>query len=63
MDSYQDKESADEFLDRVNDITGRVEAILAGDVTVTAEEERFFEERKIKAAVKDIRKREAVEKV
>lgn len=35
---------ADEFLDRVDDITSRVDAILRGDVDAMKEEERFFEE-------------------
>jgi len=41
--SQYDRESADEFLDKVEDITSRVEKILSGDLEVTAEEERFLE--------------------
>ena len=57
------KESADEFLDRVDDITGRIDAILKGDTSVTAEEERFWEEQKMKKKIEEIREREQKEKV
>ena len=54
---------ADEFLDRVDDITSRVDAILRGDVDAMKEEERFFEEQKIKETIKDIRERERKEEI
>ena len=61
--SDYNKETADEFLDRVDDITGRIDAILKGDASVTAEEERFWEEQKIKKQLEEIHERERAEKV
>ena len=36
-----DKESADEWLDKVDDITKRVQDIIAGNVDAIEEEEKF----------------------
>lgn len=57
------KENADEFLDNVNNITSRIDAILKGDVTVLEEEARFAEEEKMKETKILIKEREAEEKV
>ena len=57
------KESADEFLDRVDDITSRIDAILKGDASVAAEEERFMEEQKMKKKIEEIREREKQETI
>ena len=54
-------EDADEFLDRVDEITTRVENILKGDVDVIAEEERFNEEMRLKEVKKEIKERERKE--
>ncbi len=63
MSNQIPKEDADEFLDRVDEITSRVEAVLRGDVDVIAEEERFQEERKLKEVKKELREREAKEQL
>ena len=57
------EDDADEFLDRVEDITSRVEKILSGDANVTAEEEKFFEEQKLKEKIKEMRKKETEERI
>ena len=61
--SNYNTESADDFLDRVDDITGRIDSILKGDVSITAEEERFWEQEKLKKSIGEIREREEQEKL
>ena len=53
MASYR-AEEADDFLDKVDDIQKRVDAILKGDVDAMAEEERFLEEVKLEGVKKEI---------
>jgi len=59
MDTRYEAENADEFLDKVDSITDRVQKILAGDVDVIEEENRFQEELKLNEVKKEIRTREA----
>lgn len=57
------REKADEFLENVNNITARVDAILKGDISVMEEEARFADEEKMKTVKKEIKKREEEEKI
>ena len=57
------KEDADDFLDKVDDISQRVQDILAGKTDVIEEEERFHEEARLKKVKKEIREREAQERI
>ena len=45
--SGYNKENADEFLEKVDDIQKRVEAILHGDANVMEEEERYMDQIKM----------------
>ena len=58
-----EKESADDFLENVDNITKRVQDILDGKTDVIEEEERFWEEQKLKEVKKTIREREAQEEL
>jgi len=55
------KEDADEFLERVDDITGRIQKLLDGDTDVLAEEEKFLKAEQLKSKIKEIRAREQQE--
>ena len=58
-----DKESADEWLDKVDDITKRVQDIIAGNVDAIEEEEKFQKDMELKKVKKEIRAREASEQL
>ena len=58
-----DEKNADEFLENVDNITSRVNAILKGDISVMEEEKRFEEEQKMNELKKQIREREEQEKL
>ena len=58
-----DKEDADEWREKVDELTKRVENILSGDIDCMEEETRFEEEQKIKVVKKEIRQREHEERV
>ena len=57
--THYDRESADDFLDKVDDITKRVQDIISGNVDAIEEEEKFERELKLKQVKKEIRAREA----
>ena len=57
--THYDRESADDFLDKVDDITKRVQDIISGNVDAIEEEEKFERELKLKQGKKEIRAREA----
>lgn len=57
--THYDRESADEWLDKVDDITKRVQDIISGNVDAIEEEDKFERELKLKQVKKEIRAREA----
>ena len=63
MNGRVNKEESEEFLDRVDEITQRVHDILEGKADVIEEEARLQEEIKLKEVKKEIRQREAAERV
>ena len=50
--THYDRESADDFLDKVDDITKRVHDIIAGNVDAIEEEDKFQKDMELKKVKK-----------
>ena len=58
-----DVEEAEDFLDKVDDVSKRIQDILDGNTDVMEEEKRFQEEAKLRELKQEIRERETQERI